>query len=237
MNNLPYKMSSLNKNAISLKNVSKLYKNGSESSHVLKNINLDINAGELVVIRGASGSGKTTLLNIIGGLDDASEGEIIISGDRLDKLPMEKVTEFRAQKIGFVFQFHNLIPTLSVLENVLSGLEAVRPLTQADLELSLDYLDFMNLKNYKDYFPTQLSGGQQQRVSIARALIKQPPIILADEPTGSLDNKNSEDVINLIETIQREKKSTVVVVTHNPDICKQANKFYDMSFGEISQLI
>ena len=120
---------------------------------------------------------------------------------------------------------------------MLTGLEALRPITQADLELSLEYLDFMSLKNYKNHFPTQLSGGQQQRVSIARALIKQPPIILADEPTGSLDYKNSEDVINLIETIQREKKSTVVVVTHNPDICKQANKFYDMSFGEISQLI
>ena len=222
---------------ISLEGVSKRYKNGGEFSYVLKNINLDINSGDLIVIRGASGSGKTTLLNIIGGLDNVSEGEIVISGDCLDKLSMKKLTEFRAKTIGFVFQFHNLISTLTVLENVLTGLEALRPITQADLELSLEYLDFMSLKNYKNHFPTQLSGGQQQRVSIARALIKQPPIILADEPTGSLDYKNSEDVINLIETIQREKKSTVVVVTHNPDICKQANKFYDMSFGEISQLI
>lgn len=221
---------------ISLKNVNKFYENGNETSHVLKNINMNINPGELVVIRGASGSGKTTLLNIIGSLDTVTNGEVVVSGHELNKLSSEKLTALRAQKIGFIFQFHNLIPTLTVLENVLSGLEVLKPLKQSDEEIAIEYLSLMNLQNYKDYFPRQLSGGQQQRVAIARALIKQPSIVLADEPTGSLDNKNTEHVLSLINTIQDAQKSTVIVVTHNLDICKQANKFYEMNYGEVHQI-
>lgn len=226
----------INNPIISLKNVNKFYENGNEVAHVLKNINMDIDPGELIVIRGASGSGKTTLLNIIGSLDNISNGEVIVSGEELNKLTSKKLTAFRAQKIGFIFQFHNLIPTLTVLENVLLGLEVVRPLKQSDKELAIEYLNLMQLKNYEDYFPVQLSGGQQQRVAIARALIKCPPIILADEPTGSLDNQNTEQVLNLINVIQNTQKSTVIFVTHNLDICKNANKFYEMNYGEVRQI-
>lgn len=223
-----------NNSIISLKALSKLYSSGEETNHVLKNINLDIKHGELVVIRGASGSGKTTLLNIIGGLETPSNGEAFVAGEALHKLSLDALTKFRAKKIGFVFQFHNLIPTLTVLENVLCGLEAIRPINADDLDLAAEYLQLMELDRYRNYFPTQLSGGQQQRVAIARALIKKPPILLADEPTGSLDSKSSESVIHLIKSIQHKEKSTVLVVTHNPEIFKDANEFYEMNFGNIS---
>lgn len=221
---------------ISLRNVNKTFSNEGKLNHVLRNVNLEVSAGDLVVIRGASGSGKTTLLNLIGGLDAVSGGEVSVASHQLKMLSSQDLTRFRARHIGFIYQFYNLIPTLTVLENVLSGLEAIRPVNQEDIALAMDYLDSVNLKGYQDYFPARLSGGQQQRVAILRALIKQPSVILADEPTGSLDNENSSLVIRLIETIQREQNTTVIVVTHNQQILKSADQFYEMQLGRAIKL-
>ena len=220
---------------ISLKNVNKIFSNDGKLNHVLKNVNLEVAAGEMVVIRGASGSGKTTLLNIIGGLESVSNGEISVSNHQLEMLTLQDLTKYRARHIGFIYQFYNLIPTLTVLENILSGLEAVRPVNQKDIDLAIDYLDSINLKSHQDYFPSRLSGGQQQRVAILRALIKQPSVILADEPTGSLDDENTSLVIKLIQTVRHEFNTAVIVVTHNLQSFEKANSFYDMKLGYLAK--
>ncbi|OHX13486.1 ABC transporter ATP-binding protein [Chromobacterium sphagni] len=218
---------------IRLSGVYKHYLIGEEKTSILHGIDLSIARGEMAVIRGMSGSGKTTLLNIIGGLDTVDAGEAIVAGHPLHRLNFKEMTRFRAENLGFIFQFHNLIPTLSVMENVLSGLEAMRPLKHADEQLALHYLTQVGLAGHENKFPNRLSGGQQQRVAIARALIKHPAVILADEPTGSLDEETGRTVMQLLRQLQTEQKTTVVMVTHNPELSRYANHVYEMRSGHL----
>jgi putative ABC transport system ATP-binding protein len=203
---------------------------------VLRNIQLSIPAGSLTVIRGKSGSGKTTLLNVIGGLDSIDSGQVEVAGIALEKLKPAELTRYRAEKAGFIFQFHNLIPTLNVLENVLSGLEAMRPLRPGDEQQARFYLNAVGLGSMEGKFPTRLSGGQQQRVAIARALIKEPLLILADEPTGSLDEDSGQAVIDLLRRLQADKNITVIIVTHNPEWAQYADQLFEMRGGGLHDM-
>ena len=218
---------------IRLSKLCKRYWVADELTPVLRAVDLTVPRGDMVVIRGISGSGKTTLLNIMGGLDNVDEGEIEVAGLPLHSMRFAELTRFRAERIGFVFQFHNLIPTLTVQENVLSGLEAMRPLKRGDQALARDYLARVGLAGHEDKFPARLSGGQQQRVAIARALIKEPAVVLADEPTGSLDEETGAAVMGLLRQLQAEKQTTVVIVTHNPELGRHANQVYEMRSGHL----
>lgn len=218
-------------NIISLRNVNKYYKTGTESFHALKDINLDIEKGEFVVILGKSGSGKSTLLNIIGGLDNYDTGEVILDGFNYKNADDKIMSEFRCKKIGFVFQSYNLIPVLNVYENI------TFPVNISGEDIDTDYISNvvkeLGLEGKEKSFPNQLSGGQQQRVAIARALANKPKIILADEPTGNLDTAIGEDVLKLLTAGVREYGHTLVMITHNPDIAKYADRIITIEDGEI----
>lgn len=223
----------MNDSIIRISNASKRYTAGDSQVSVLQDIELNVPHGDIVMIRGMSGSGKTTLLNAIGGLDTVDEGSVEVAGFPLHRMSFTELTRFRAEKVGFVFQFHNLIPTLTVQENVLSGLEAMRPLQQQDARRARDYLARVGLAGHENKFPSRLSGGQQQRVAIARALVKEPVLVLADEPTGSLDEETGASVMNLLRELQTEKNTTVLIVTHNPDLAKHATRVYEMRSGRL----
>ena len=183
---------------------------------VLRDVNLEVSWGEFVVILGVSGSGKTTLLNLMGALDTPSSGRILVDGVEVSAAAERSRTEFRRRKVGFIFQFYNLLPTLSARENVEAALE-ILPLTRAEIaDRSRQYLEGVGLEGKLDKFPSQLSGGEQQRVGIARALAKEPALVLADEPTGNLDEDTGLRIVDLIRKLQRERQTTVVMVTHNP---------------------
>lgn len=218
-------------NIISLRNVNKYYKTGTESFHALKDINLDIEKGEFVVILGKSGSGKSTLLNIIGGLDNYDTGEVILDGFNYKNADDKIMSEFRCKKIGFVFQSYNLIPVLNVYENI------TFPVNISGEDIDTDYISNivkeLGLEGKEKSFPNQLSGGQQQRVAIARALANKPKIILADEPTGNLDTAIGEDVLKLLTAGVREYGHTLVMITHNPDIAKYADRIITIEDGKI----
>ena len=218
-------------NIISLRNVNKYYKTGTESFHALKDINLDIEKGEFVVILGKSGSGKSTLLNIIGGLDSYDTGEVILDGFNYKNADDKIMSEYRCKKIGFVFQSYNLIPVLNVYENI------TFPVNISGEDIDTDYISNivkeLGLEGKEKSFPNQLSGGQQQRVAIARALANKPKIILADEPTGNLDTAIGEDVLKLLTAGVREYGHTLVMITHNPDIAKYADRIITIEDGKI----
>lgn len=218
---------------IEIRSLNKRYKSGDGSALVLDDIHLRLPPASMTVVRGMSGSGKTTLLNIIGGLDRGDSGEVSVAGQRLDALDSAGLGRFRAREVGFIFQFHNLIPTLTVKENVLTGLEPLRRLTAQDHQLALHYLDKVGLAEYAERFPARLSGGQQQRVAIARALIKEPALILADEPTGSLDEQTGMQVFELLRQMREHKRVTVVLVTHNPSLGEHADLVFDMRDGRL----
>ena len=216
-------------NIISLKNVNKYYKTGESSFHALKDINLSIEEGEFVVILGKSGSGKSTLLNIIGGLDNFDSGEVIMEDFNYNDANDTVMSEFRCKKIGFVFQSYNLIPVLNVYENItfpvnISG-------TKPDEQYIANVIKQLGLEGKEKSFPNQLSGGQQQRVAIARALANKPKIVLADEPTGNLDSSTGEDVLNLLIKGVREYGHTLIMITHNVDIAKYADRVVNIEDG------
>lgn len=216
---------------ISLKNVNKYYKTGDTSFHALKDINLDIEEGEFVVILGKSGSGKSTLLNVIGGLDGYDSGDVIMEGFDYKNADDTVMSDFRCKKIGFVFQSYNLIPVLNVYENItfpvnISG-------AKVDNKYISNVIKELGLDGKEKSFPNQLSGGQQQRVAIARALANKPKIVLADEPTGNLDTAIGEDVINLLTLGVKEYGHTLVMITHNPDIAKYADRVVTIEDGKI----
>ncbi|MDE5884655.1 MAG: ABC transporter ATP-binding protein [Oscillospiraceae bacterium] len=216
---------------ISLKNVNKYYKTGNSSFHAIKDINLDIEEGEFIVILGKSGSGKSTLLNIIGGLDSYDSGEVIMDGFSYKNADDTIMSGFRCKKIGFVFQSYNLIPVLNVYENItfpvnISG-------EKVDNKYITSIIKELGLDGKEKSFPNQLSGGQQQRVAIARALANRPKIVLADEPTGNLDTAIGEDVLNLLTIGVKEYGHTLVMITHNPDIAKYADRIVTIEDGKI----
>ena len=200
-------------------------------TRALDGVNFSVEKGEFVAIVGTSGSGKSTLLNMIGGLDTPTSGSVIVGQDNLSKLNDDQLTIFRRQKIGFIFQNYNLVPILSVYENIVLPVDLNGD--RADRAFLGNILDMLNLNGLEKKMPNQLSGGQQQRVAIARALITKPAIILADEPTGNLDSKSSTDVLKLIKLTSMELRQTVVMITHNNDIAKLAGRIVRIEDGKI----
>jgi len=217
---------------IQIKKLHKSYKMGASSLHVLKGINLTIEEGELVAIMGSSGSGKSTLLNILGMLDNADEGEYL-----LDKVPIKDLNETKAAKyrnkfLGFVFQSFNLINYKSALENIMLPLYYQGVPRKERQLLAMDYLEKVGLRDWATHLPNELSGGQKQRVAIARAMASRPKVLLADEPTGALDTKTSHEVMDLIQKINEEGK-TILVVTHEPDIANMCKRIVQLKDGVI----
>ena len=200
-------------------------------TRALDGVNFSVEKGEFVAIVGTSGSCKATLLNMIGGLDTPTSGSVIVGQDNLSKLNDDQLTIFRRQKIGFIFQNYNLVPILSVYENIMLPVDLNGD--RVDQAFLGNILDMLNLNGLEKKMPNQLSGGQQQRVAIARALITKPAIILADEPTGNLDSKSSTDVLKLIKLTSMELGQTVVMITHNNDIAKLAGRIVRIEDGKI----
>ena len=217
---------------IIIKDVSKIY--GENSNKVIANdaISFDINEGEFVVILGPSGDGKSTLLNIIGGMDNASKGSINIFGKEIVGLSEAELTRYRREDIGFVFQFYNLIPNLTVLENVeLAGQIVKQP------KKATDILKLVGLERRMDNFPSQISGGEQQRVAIARAIAKNPKLLLCDEPTGALDYKTGKNILNILKDYSVNEKKTVVIITHNSSIAEAADKVIEIYDAKVKKVI
>ena len=213
---------------ISLKDVSKKYVVGDHEFNALSNVNLTIEEGKRAVILGPSGAGKSTLLNLIGGLDNPTSGEIIIDNENIEKYSDDELASYRANKVGFVFQFYNLIPTLTIHENVALVKEiSTNPLSANAM------LNEVGLLDHAKKFPSELSGGEQQRVSIARALAKNPKILLCDEPTGALNSKTGVLVLKLLLKMAKDYKKTVIIVTHNQNIAKIGDMTIKVKNGEI----
>ena len=218
---------------IIVKDVSKVY--GENSNKVIANdaISFDINEGEFVVILGPSGAGKSTLLNIMGGMDNASEGSINVFGKEIVGLSEDELTKYRREDIGFVFQFYNLIPNLTVLENVELAEQIVKQPKDA-----IEILKLVGLENRLNNFPSQISGGEQQRVAIARAIAKNPKLLLCDEPTGALDYKTGKNILNILKKYSVDEKKTVIIITHNSSIAEAADKvieIYDARVKRVTQ--
>ena len=217
---------------IKLKNLHKSYKMGSSSLHVLKGINLNIEDGELVAIMGSSGSGKSTLLNILGMLDTADKGDYILDSFKIENLNETKAAKYRNKFLGFIFQSFNLINYKTALENISLPLYYQGISRKERQQIALDYLHRVGLKEWATHLPSELSGGQKQRVAIARAMASKPKVLLADEPTGALDTKTSCDVMDLIQKINEEGK-TILVVTHELEIAKMCKRIVKLKDGVI----
>lgn len=216
---------------IEFKNVTKEYKVGELPIRALDGIDFSISEGEFVVVLGASGAGKSTILNLLGGMDVASSGQVVVGGQEITKLNEKKLTRYRGEKVGFVFQFYNLIPNLNALENVEFAVEVCK-----DHLDPKEILHKVGLNDRLKNFPSQLSGGEQQRVAIARAVAKNPLLLLCDEPTGALDYKTGKDVLKLLEDLNKELKTCVVLVTHNSAIAPMADKIIKVKSGKIESI-
>ncbi len=219
---------------LKVENLCKTYGSGETRIEALKNVSFSVAKGEFVAVVGESGSGKSTLLNAIGALDTPSSGRVFIDNKDIFSMKEEKLTIFRRRNIGFVFQAFNLIPELNVEQNLLFPLllDYKKP-EPAYLE---EILDLLGLKNRRNHLPSQLSGGQQQRVAIGRALITHPMLVLADEPTGNLDSKNSSDVITLLKTMARRYQQTILMITHNMNVASVADRVLQVSDGILTDL-
>lgn len=212
-------------------NLKKIYGSGENAVHALDGVNLSVEKGEFVAIVGTSGSGKSTLLHMLGGLDRPTEGKVVVDGKDISALNDEALTIFRRRKIGFVFQAYNLVPVLNVYENI------VMPIELDGAKIDTDFVEqivhTLGLDGRLDALPNQLSGGQQQRVAIARALASAPAIILADEPTGNLDSKTSQDVLNLLKVTGQKFAQTILMITHNEEIAQMADRIIRIEDGRI----
>ncbi|KPL87351.1 hypothetical protein SE16_11305 [Ardenticatena maritima] len=218
-----------------LHNVSKVYQLGDVPVHALDNVSLEIAEGELVVVLGPSGSGKTTTLNLLGGLDRPTEGRILVAGEEISAYDDDALTDYRRRMVGFVFQFFNLMPTLTARENVEFALELVESDRRRITQRAEEILAQVGLAEIADRFPYQMSGGQQQRVAVARAVAKQPRLLLCDEPTGNLDTEAGRNVLETIQSLNREYGTTVVLVTHNTAIAEMADRVIRMHDGRIAE--
>lgn len=219
-----------------LDDVERVYKMGEVEVHALQHTHLEIRRGEFVAVLGPSGSGKTTLLNLIGGIDSPTAGTILVDGEDIAKLNRRQLTYFRREKVGFVFQFFNLIPTLTARENVQFALElAARDGVPSGLDAD-SLLEHVGLGDRKDHFPSQLSGGEQQRVAVARALAKDPVLILGDEPTGNLDFRTGKLVLKALRDVNREQGKTVIIVTHNSPMAAVADRVLHLRDGAVTQI-
>ena len=217
---------------IEVKNLTKTYQMGEVTIKALENVSFSIDKGELVVVLGPSGAGKTTILNILGGMDSPTSGEIIIDGVDISKYNRKELTKYRRYDIGFVFQFYNLVGNLTALENVSLASQICK-----NPKDSKEALESVGLGDRLDHFPAQLSGGEQQRVSIARALAKNPKILLCDEPTGALDSKTGKKIIKLLKDTCRNTKTTTIIITHNAIIANIADKVIKVKNGSIEDTV
>jgi len=208
---------------VSVKDVTKVYKRGSEELKVLDSLSLDVPEGEFVALMGPSGSGKTTLLNLIAGIDQPTSGAVVVGGRDIAVLSEGELAKWRSRSVGFIFQFYNLIPVLSALENVELPLLLTHLSKKERRERALTALKVVGLADRSSHYPRQLSGGQEQRVAIARAIVTDPQVLVADEPTGDLDAKSAEEILNLMETLNRDFKKTIVMVTHDPRAAERAH--------------
>ena len=218
---------------VSIRNLHKTYQRGPEKVDVLKGIDLDIDQGDFVALMGPSGSGKTTLLNLIGGLDSPTSGQIEVAGQRIDAMKSGQLSHWRSNHVGFVFQFYNLMPTLTAQKNVelpllLTKLSAAQRKRNAEIALTL-----VGLADRRTHKPNELSGGQQQRVAIARAIVSDPTFLICDEPTGDLDRASAEDILGLLQTLNREHGKTIVMVTHDPKAAEYATHTLHLDKGNL----
>ena len=218
---------------VKMEHVTKIYGEGNTRVWALDDVNLTVNKGEIVAVVGASGSGKSTLLHVMGGVDTSNEGNVIVDGKDITRLTDEEMSVFRRRKIGFVFQAYHLIPVLTVEENI------KMPILLDHRKPDRDYIDhiieMLGLKDRRKHLPNQLSGGQQQRAAIARALANRPALILADEPTGALDSKNGNEVITLLQDSVKKLDQTLVLITHNIDLAREADRIVRITDGKISE--
>lgn len=216
---------------VKFENVVKEYKSGEHILKAIDYINFTIGEGEFVVILGPSGAGKSTLLNLLGGLDTVTSGKIIVDGNNIESFDDNQLTQYRAKNVGFIFQFYNLIPNLTALENV----ELMSDIVDVDID-GISVLDSVGLAKHANQFPSQLSGGEQQRVSIARAVAKKPSMLLCDEPTGALDSKTGVSILSLLQNMSVNNNSTVVIVTHNAILAEAADKVMRIKNGKIESI-
>jgi putative ABC transport system ATP-binding protein len=221
---------------IKINNVSKAYPEGNQIRSVLVHVDETIRQGEIVVILGRSGSGKSTLLNLISGIDTPDEGEIVLDGQIVNRLSERERTLLRRRRMGFIFQFFNLIPTLTVQENVLLPLELNHMQSPSDRQRAIGLLEVVGLADRLDSFPDNLSGGEQQRIAIVRSLVHQPDVILADEPTGNLDQETGRQVIQLLDQLVRESGATLVMATHSKEVVGWADRVLKVKAGALTRV-
>jgi putative ABC transport system ATP-binding protein len=218
---------------VRIRDLHKVYFRGSERIDVLQGVTLDIPAGDFLALMGPSGSGKTTLLNLLGGLDTPTQGSIEVAGDRIDQMSRGRLTAWRARHIGFIFQLYNLLPVLTAARNVelpllLTKLSATERRRRVQVALSV-----VGLADRARHYPRQLSGGQEQRVGIARAIVTDPTLLLCDEPTGDLDRKSGDEILDLLQALNREHGKTIVMVTHDPHAAARANRTLHLEKGTL----
>ncbi|MCC0666004.1 ABC transporter ATP-binding protein [Clostridioides sp. ZZV15-6597] len=218
---------------LKIENLCKVYGKGENQVTALDNVSLTIEKGEFTAIIGSSGSGKSTLLHVIGGVDVPTSGKVYLDGQDVYAQSNEKLAIFRRRQVGLIYQFHNLIPTLNVVENI--TLPILMDKRKVNEERLNDLMNLLGLKDRKTHLPNQLSGGQQQRVSIGRALMNAPAVMLADEPTGSLDSRNGHEIINLLKLSNKKYRQTLIIVTHDENIALQADRIICISDGKVTR--
>ena len=217
-----------------IKGLTKSYDQKGKKVVALSNVDLTINVGELISIQGPTGGGKSTLLQMLGGLDKPTSGSITLSGENLENMSENELAQTRSHKVGFIFQTFNLIPTLSALENVETALVPLGISSADRMSRSVAALESVGLADRASHLPSELSGGQQQRVAIARALVKNPQVLLADEPTGNLDEETRDQIMEILEELWREKGLTLIMVTHDSNVAKRANRNLNIANGKVS---
>jgi putative ABC transport system ATP-binding protein len=228
-------MSTANDTLVDIKNVSKNFKRGSEEIHVLSGLNVEVKQGEFLALMGPSGSGKSTLLNLMGGLDRATTGSVIVGADRIDQLSERQLAAWRARHVGFVFQFYNLLPVLTAEKNVELPL-LLTHLSKAERRKHVELaLKVVGLSHRTGHYPRTLSGGEQQRVGIARAIVTDPTLLLCDEPTGDLDRKSGDEILTLLQSLNKEHGKTIIMVTHDPHASARASRTLHLDKGQLSK--
>jgi len=220
--------------SIQIQDVRKVYRRDAQQISVLDGLSLEIGEGDFVALMGPSGSGKTTLLNLIGGIDQPTSGAVVVGGQSLGALKGRKLAKWRSHNIGFIFQLYNLIPVLTALQNVELPLQLVRMKGPERRKRAAFALELVGLSDRLTHFPRQLSGGQEQRVAIARAVVSDPSVLLADEPTGDLDRKSGQEILDLLDRLNREFKKTIVMVTHDPHAAERAHRVLHLDKGVLS---
>ena len=219
---------------VRVENLSKIYGKGDTEVRALDNVSFSIEEGEFVAIVGASGSGKSTLLHLLGGVDRPTSGKVIVNGKDIYQLKDDELAKFRRREVGLVYQFYNLLPILNVKENITLPLDLDNK--TVDKEGLNNLIKLLGLESRANHLPNELSGGQQQRVSIGRALIAHPSIVLADEPTGNLDSKSSDEIITLLKRCNTEYKQTIIMITHNMELAKVADRIIELEDGHIKEV-